>query len=65
MAALMERGTEQPAEIEHSVDTREFPIPYMGRTVRIVGAVANIDPKDLPHPKNQRGELGKALFNWI
>jgi reductive dehalogenase len=65
MAALMDRPTEQPAEAEHSVDTREFPIPYLGRTVRIVGPVANIDPKDLPHPKNQRGELGKALFNWI
>lgn len=44
---------------------REFPLPYLGRTVRIVGPVGNVDPEDMPHPKNQRGELGKALFNWM
>ncbi|HEY7165053.1 MAG TPA: reductive dehalogenase domain-containing protein [Candidatus Binatia bacterium] len=42
----------------------EFPTPYLGRSVRIVGPVANIDMNESPHPKNQRGELGKALFNW-
>ena len=43
---------------------REFPIPYLGRSVRIVGPVVNVDMNQSPHPKNQRGELGKALFNW-
>src|SRR5581483_10987774 len=36
----------------------------------VVGAVAvagghdNVDMNQSPHPKNQRGELGKPLFNW-
>jgi reductive dehalogenase len=38
--------------------------PNLGRTVRVVGEVVNVDTNQLPHPKNQRGELGKALFNW-
>ena len=38
--------------------------PNLGRTVRVVGEVVNVDTNDTPHPKNQRGELGKALFNW-
>jgi len=42
----------------------KFPIPYLGRSVRIVGPVVNVDMNQSPHPKNQRGELGKALFNW-
>jgi reductive dehalogenase len=37
----------------------------MGRTVRIVGPVANISPNDNPHSKVRRGEMGKALFNWM
>jgi hypothetical protein len=32
--------------------------------VRIVDKVINVDMKQSPHPKNQRGELGKPLFNW-
>src|SRR5881398_1851622 len=44
---------------------RCFPdVPDLGRTVRVVGPVINVDTSQLPHPKNQRGELGKALFNW-
>ena len=39
-------------------------MPNLGRTVRVVGPVVNVDTSQLPHPKNQRGELGKALFNW-
>src|SRR5881296_1552705 len=39
-------------------------LPYLGRSVRIVGPVVNVDMNQSPHPKNQRGELGKALFNW-
>lgn len=42
----------------------EFPVPYLGRTVRIVGPVGNRDPSDLPHPRAHRGELGKAVYNW-
>ncbi len=42
----------------------DFPTPYLGRTVRIVGPVENVDPKTLPHAKAGRGELGKAVFNW-
>jgi hypothetical protein len=39
-------------------------VPYLGRSVRIVGPVTNVDMNQSPHPKNARGELGKALFNW-
>src|SRR5919202_2620549 len=42
----------------------EFPTPYLGRPVRIVGKVVNVDMNQSPHPKNARGELGKPLFNW-
>ena len=38
--------------------------PDLGRSVRIVGPVGNVDMNQSPHPKNSRGELGKALFNW-
>ena len=38
----------------------EFPIPYLGRSVRIVGPVVNVDMNHSPHPKNQRGELGRS-----
>jgi reductive dehalogenase len=40
------------------------PVPNLGRSVRIVGSVVNVDMNQSPHPKNARGELGKALFNW-
>src|SRR5438105_8065721 len=42
----------------------EFPTRYLGRSVRIVGEVVNVDMNQSPHPKNSRGELGKPLFNW-
>src|SRR5262249_16615362 len=42
----------------------KFPTPYLGRSVRIVGNVVNVDMNQSPHPKNSRGELGKPLFNW-
>ena len=38
--------------------------PDLGRTVRVVGDVINTDMNKSPHPKNARGELGKALFNY-
>jgi len=50
--------------VADSVDTTEFPTPDLGRSVRIVGPVVNVEVSQTPHPKNSRGELGKALFNW-
>ena len=41
-----------------------FPPPNLGRSVRVVGPITNVEPSTLPHPMNQRGELGKALYNW-
>lgn len=50
----------------HDADAdTECPTPYLGRSVRIVDKVVNIDMKQSPHPKNQRGELGKPLFNCL
>jgi reductive dehalogenase len=40
------------------------PMPYLGRSVRVVGDYQSIDAGDTPHEKNKRGELGKPLFNW-
>src|SRR5574341_2483718 len=54
-------------KIERVVDEEigaEFPPPYLGRSVRIVGPHQNDDMHQSPHPKNARGELGKPLFNW-
>jgi reductive dehalogenase len=39
-------------------------VPNMGRSVRVVGTVVNVDVNDGPHPKNVRGELGKAMNHW-
>jgi reductive dehalogenase len=39
-------------------------VPDMGRSVRVVGTVVNVDVNDGPHPKNIRGELGKAMNHW-
>src|SRR5688500_5514500 len=56
---------ERPAETpEPDAEEPVFETPYLGRTVRIVGPVANVDPATLPHAKAGRGELGKAVFNW-
>jgi hypothetical protein len=35
----------------------EFPTPYLGRSVRIVGEVVNVDMNQSPHPKNR-------VANW-
>jgi reductive dehalogenase len=65
MALTLKKGTKPPNDIanDNSAGT-DFPPPYLGRSVRIVGPVVNVDMNQSPHPKNQRGELGKALFNW-
>jgi len=52
------------AESARPADSKIPPPPYLGRSVRIVGTVVNVDMSQSPHPKNQRGELGKPLFNW-
>ena len=58
-------GSENRDGLTPTSRAREVPPPpYLGRSVRIVGPVANVDMNQSPHPKNQRGELGKALFNW-
>jgi reductive dehalogenase len=47
----------------HAVE--ELPVlPNYGRTVQVVGPVINVNTEQMPHPKNIRGELGKAAFNW-
>jgi reductive dehalogenase len=58
--------TDHPREATHLWDPEHsaFPAPELGRTVHVVGPVTNVDPQTLPHPMNQRGELGKALYNW-
>ena len=40
------------------------PLPYLGRSVRIVGDWKSVDVEQTPHNKNNRGELGKALFYY-
>ena len=40
------------------------PLPYLGRSVRVVGDWKSVDAGETPHEKNKRGELGKPLFNW-
>jgi reductive dehalogenase len=67
MAATIERVREQgegqaPQPIRW-VDDFKTPPDY-GRSARVVGHVESLDPNDGPHPKNARGELGKALFNF-
>lgn len=66
MAAIAESTTQDLSQAQASAGTGEKmpPPPYLGRSVRIVGPVANVDMKQSPHPKNRRGELGKALFNY-
>jgi reductive dehalogenase len=64
MALTLEKTTEAHGG-NGAVDAGQpAAVPYLGRTVRIVGPVANVDMNQSPHPKNRRGELGKALFNW-
>ena len=66
MAAITEPTTQDLSQAQVGAGTGEKipPPPYLGRSVRIVGPVANVDMKQSPHPKNRRGELGKALFNF-
>src|SRR4051794_26425183 len=63
MAVTLQNPAEQSTE-STSGQANIPPPPYLGRTVKIVGKVVNVDMNQSPHPKNQRGELGKPLFNW-
>ncbi len=67
MAMTLEKSTKQLDGDENARDRQagvDVPdAPDLGRTVHIVGPVVNVDMKQSPHPKNQRGELGKPLFN--
>ena len=62
--AITERSVETPTRPGGPGPSQTFPTPYLGRTVRIVGPVANVDPNETPHAKAGRGELGKAVFHW-
>lgn len=68
MSVVLDKGSEPAADGEAPRPSpKGVPLPLvpnLGRTVRVVGPVVNVDTNQLPHPKNQRGELGKALFNW-
>src|SRR5919108_1758623 len=67
MALTIEKQAQQPNGSTGANGTQadtEFPTPYLGRSVRIVGPHVNVDMNQSPHPKNQRGEMGKPLFNW-
>src|SRR5919108_1480769 len=67
MALTIEKQAQQPNGSTGANGTQadtEFPTPYLGRSVRIVGPHVNVDMNQSPHPKNSRGELGKPLFNW-
>ncbi len=45
-------------------DGHAAPMPYLGRSVRVVGDWRSVDASQTPHEKNKRGELGQALKNW-
>jgi len=72
-----ERGSAMHGTLERPTETatgngsgragvvEELPVlPNYGRTVQVVGPVINVNTEQMPHPKNIRGELGKAAFNW-
>ena len=50
-------------EAQNETSTWE-PVPYLGRSVRVVGDWQSVDASQTPHEKNKRGELGKPLNNW-
>ena len=53
---VTEKEREQTAAVE--------PLPYLGRSARIVGDWRSVDVEQTPHNKNNRGELGKALYYY-
>jgi reductive dehalogenase len=67
MAVTLDKGAEPSAGGDDKrASQARVPLPLvpnLGRTVKVVGPVVPVDPAQTPHPKNARGELGKALFN--
>lgn len=64
--AIIEKpvGT-NPATPPAAPSAAAVPLPlYVGRTTKVVGERTNVNPQDMPHARNARGELGKALFHW-
>ena len=47
-----------------SRDAEVAPLPYLGRSVRLVGDWQSVNAGETPHEKNKRGELGKGPYNW-
>lgn len=43
---------------------QDIPTPDLGRTARVVGPVTNVHTDQMPHQRNARGELGRAMFHW-
>jgi reductive dehalogenase len=62
--AVTETKETAPVNGANGEQAAASPPPYLGRSVRFVGPHVNVDMNQSPHPKNQRGELGKPLFNW-
>ena len=56
---VLEKEIDAPAPA-----TTAAPLPYLGRSARIVGDWQSVDATSTPHEKNKRGELGKPLLNW-
>ena len=52
------------ATVLEDVETEAIPLPYLGRSVKVVGDWHSMDAAQTPHEKNKRGELGKPLANW-
>src|ERR1044072_8999838 len=55
---------ENRAQLPGGTASEDVPLPHLVRSVKLVGPHVNVDMNQSPHPKNQRGELGKPLFNW-
>ena len=51
---VLEKEIDAPAPA-----TTAAPLPYLGRSARIVGAWQSVDTTSTPHEKNKRGELRK------
>ncbi|MEE8518848.1 MAG: reductive dehalogenase domain-containing protein, partial [Dehalococcoidia bacterium] len=56
--------TEKDRELDEDSSAAAQPLPYLGRSVRVVGDWRSVDSSETPHEKNKRGELGKPLYNW-
>ena len=60
---LVQEETTEDAQMG-TPDVSSVPLPFLGRSARVVGDWNSVDASETPHEKNKRGELGKPLFNW-